>query len=259
MRKTRAAVMIAPLALAPLALGAPAFAADDGTYEVPLTQLNESGASGTAVLELDGTSLSVMIEASGLTPGAPHAQHIHGDTSGTNFTCPSPADVEELDADGDGLLNTVEAAAFYGPVHIPLTTEGDTSMESALAVDRFPVADAEGNLSYERTIELDEATANNLTNLHIVQHGIDLNDDGEYNGDAPSSLDPALPLEATIPADCGAVELSQLQETPTGGVETGGGTEQGGGALPLYLLGGAALAGAAGSLVLRRRTAATER
>ncbi|MDP9396094.1 MAG: CHRD domain-containing protein [Actinomycetota bacterium] len=254
MRTARAAAVIGSLAVAPLAFGVPAFAAEDGTYQVPLEQLNDSGATGTAMVELDGTKLHVTIEASGMVPNAPHAQHIHGDTTGKNFTCPTDADLKQFDKDENGVLSTTEGAAFYGPVHISLTTKGDTSAESGLAVDRFPTADADGNLRYERTITLDQATADNLTNLHIVQHGIDRNGNGKYDGKDKSDLNPDLPAEATDPADCGAVQVSQLQGAPRGGVETGGGT-QSPSALPMYLLGSTALAGAAGALVLRRRSA----
>ena len=50
----------------------------DGTYYSELNQFNDSGASGTAMLMLDGDQLTVEIEASGLTPDQTHLQHIHG-------------------------------------------------------------------------------------------------------------------------------------------------------------------------------------
>ena len=44
------------------------------------------------------------------------------------------------------------------------------------------------------------------------------NDNGKYDGDTKSDLDPSLPTEATDPAICGV-----LAAAPAGGVRTGGG------------------------------------
>jgi hypothetical protein len=47
--------------------------------------------------------------------------------------------------------------------------------------------------------------AERLEDFAIVQHGVDLNGNGVYDGVA-SDLDPSVPLEATLPANCGAIE-----------------------------------------------------
>ncbi|MGN6090106.1 MAG: CHRD domain-containing protein [Actinomycetales bacterium] len=255
--KARKALLLAPAALLPLAFAAPASAAD-GTYTVTLNPLNNSGAHGTAVVTIDGTKVHVVIDASGLVPNSPHAQHLHGDTSGTTFKCPAPSDMKKLDKDGNGVVSTTEAGGFYGPVMIALTTQGDTSMNSALAVDRFPTADAKGNLHYDRTFTVTAEQAQALQHLHIVQHGIDTNGDGKYDGDAKSDLDPSLPAEATDPADCGMLSTAQMTAMPAGGVNTGGAPSSPS-ELPLYIAGGAALTSAAGLAWLRRRTAAAQR
>lgn len=159
-----------------------------------------SDPSGTVALSQRGNMVTVEVEASGLAPGLPHAQHLHGVLGGMN-TCPTLAD----DTDGDGLISTVEGIPAYGAIQVSLTTEGDTSPASGLAVDRFPVADDEGNLSYVRTIEVSPEVAADLDSLHVIIHGIDINGDGGYDfGAGPSSLDPSLPLEATVPALCGS-------------------------------------------------------
>ncbi|MGN6245451.1 MAG: hypothetical protein ACTHQ3_17510 [Motilibacteraceae bacterium] len=251
------APMLAPVLL-PLALAAPASAATNGTYTFQMDSLNNSGATATAQVTLNGTQLHVVIDGHGFVPNAPHAQHLHGDLSGKTFDCPTPAEAKASDKNGDGHLSTTEAAGFYGPVMIALTTKGDTSMNSALAVDRFPVADAKGNLHYDRTITIDQKTADNLKNLHIVDHGVDYNGNGKYDGDAKSDLDPSLPAEATDPAACGALHLAQVSNTPMGGVNTGTGSS-GPADLPAIVFGGGALAGAGALLVARRRTAAGSR
>lgn len=261
MTKARAAGVVAVLAAAPLALLAgpvpaqaqPPAQTKDGSYEAPLDrQLNGSGARGTVLLELRGTRLRVRMSVTGLAPNVPHALHIHGAASGAGFSCPTAEQQRGLDKDGNGTVSTTEAASFYGPVHVALTTTGGTGRDSGLALDRFPRADAKGNLRYERVIALDPATAANLANLHVVQHGVDTNRNGRYDGPTRSDLDRDLPAEATDPAVCGAVERSQVQGTPVGGVETGGG-DGAAGALPLYVVGGA-LVGAAAVVGLRRRT-----
>jgi hypothetical protein len=50
--------------------------------------------------------------------------------------------------------------------------------------------------------------AERLGEFAIVQHGVDLNGNGVYDEEAagPSDLDPSLPQEATIPANCGTIE-----------------------------------------------------
>ena len=111
------------------------------------------------------------------------------------------------DQNADGLINTTEGAPFYGPIAVSFTTFGDTSPASGLAVDRFPVASSVGTVNYFRSLIAPPGVAFNLGNFAIVQHGVDLNGNGEYDFDAAgvSDLDPSLPQEATIPANCGVI------------------------------------------------------
>ncbi len=177
-----------------------AFAQD--MFQADLAPLNNSGASGTANLALEGDQLTTDIASEGLAPGLPHAQHIHGLEQAMS-ECPTLAN----DQDGDGLVNTTEGEPSYGPILTSLTTEGDTSPESGLAVDRFPVANENGSLTYGRTFEVPSNVAERLGDFAIVQHGVDLNGNGVYDEEAagPSDLDPSLPQEATLPANCGVI------------------------------------------------------
>ncbi len=172
-------------------------------FEAELDPLNNSGASGTADLALDGDQLTTDIASQGLAPGLPHAQHIHGLEQAMS-ECPTILN----DQNGDNLVNTTEGEPSYGPILTSLTTEGDTSPESALAVDRFPVANEDGTLTYDRTFGVPRNVADRLEEFAIVQHGVDLNGNGVYDEEAagPSDLDPSLPQEATIPANCGVIE-----------------------------------------------------
>src|SRR5918994_1183429 len=170
-------------------------------YKAHLKALNRSGAEGHATLEKKGNKkVETEIHTKGLAPKLPHAQHIHGFKKAVS-ECPT------LAASGsDNLITTVEGLPAYGPIQVSLTTTGDTSPNSGLAVDRFPVANAKGSVQYERTLMVSADVAKNLGKKAIVQHGVDLNDNGRYDFKAgKSELDPSLPQEATIPATCGVI------------------------------------------------------
>ena len=171
-------------------------------FGAQLNPLNGSGASGTATLVRNGTRLTTTINSFGMAPNLPHAQHIHGMAQAIS-ECPTLA----ADQNGDGLINTAEGQPAYGPIAVSFTTFGDTSPDSGLAVDRFPVASSVGTVNYFRSLIAPPGVAFNLGNFAIVQHGVDLNGNGEYDFAAAgaSELDPSLPQEATIPANCGVI------------------------------------------------------
>jgi hypothetical protein len=222
-------------------------------FQADLQELNGSGASGTATLTLDGDQLTVEIQSQGLAPGLPHAQHIHGDLPEMELVSQCPTTAAD-DSDGDGLVSTVEGQPKYGMIKSSITTEGDTGPDSGLAVERFPTASDDGSVSYSRTYTVGPDVSDDLGEYAIVQHGVDLDGSGMYDGDAPSSLDPELPLEATIPANCGT-----LAAMPGGGVDTGAGgtaateSTSGSDALPFGLMAGGGAAALAGALWLNRR------
>lgn len=161
-------------------------------YTVDFGALNNSGVSGTAELTLIGDQLTVKVNARGLEPNMVHPQHIHGfaDNKG-NSTCPTPA----ADTNGDGLVDLVEGLPSYGGV----------LLELYVPVDEFPVADANGMLTYERTFTLgttefseegeliSQDDISPLQNRTIVLHGMTVN--GEY--------------VATLPVACGQIKPSQ--------------------------------------------------
>jgi hypothetical protein len=172
-----------------------------GYFEADLNPLNRSGADGHAILHKEGGKLDTRIYSTDLAPKLPHAQHIHGFKQAVS-ECPT------LAASGrDNLITTAEGLPSYGPIQVSLTTRGDTSPASALAVSRFPVANAGGFMSYNRTFSVPVSVRNNLGKFAIVQHGVDLNHNGRYDFKSAgrSELDPSLPQEATIPANCGVI------------------------------------------------------
>ncbi|RYV49548.1 CHRD domain-containing protein [Pengzhenrongella frigida] len=193
-----------------------AFAADgDLNANLAPVALNGVEGSGTAMVKVQGTMITVTMAASGLLADSPLAAHIHFGAEARN-ECPIAAD----DLSADGTLNTTEGGPAYGPIVVSLTKTGDTSPASGLAVERFDTAPG-GNLSYERgSIQVSEEEAQAIADgkSAVVIHGVDHNDSGAYDGDVMSDLDPALPAEATDPALCGV-----LSAAPVGSMATGAG------------------------------------
>jgi hypothetical protein len=192
------------------------------TLTAMLTELNGSGASGTATAVVKNQKIEhIEVHATGLTPDAPHAQHIHYGSDALN-ECPTLAQ----DANGDGRLTTVEGVPAYGPVVVSLNTTGDTTPASFLDVARFPVSQG-GLFNYSRdNIEFTDVagtgypgagglgTAKQIADSIragegvLVIHGLDYDGNGTYNVSDPeggSELTPNLPAEATDPAVCGVL------------------------------------------------------
>lgn len=241
------AVAAAGLLAAPLLGALPASAADTTTnLQANLTSLNNSGATANVMGTLTGDQLKLTMTSKGFLADAPHAQHIH---IGGTGTCPSP---DQKGSGANGALQTSDAAPSYGAIAVSLTTSGDTSPDSGLAVDRFPAGDAE----YTSTITVSDDVAKSIRDgkSAIVKHGVDLNGNGKYDGDVKSELDPSLPEEATDPAACGVLEVSQMSAMPSGGVSTGGGSTAGGQETGLIAGGAAAVAAGLGALGLYRRS-----
>jgi hypothetical protein len=226
-RKTKLVLGASVALLAAVSLGTAPAMAQNGkgaektvTLHANLTELNGSGASGTATAVVRNQKIQhIEVHAEGLTPNAPHAQHIHYGEQALN-ECPTLA----LDANGDGRLNTVEGVPAYGPVVVSLNTTGDTTPASFLDVTRFPVSQ-DGSYDYSRDNILftdvagtgypgadGTGTAKQIADAIrdgegvLVIHGLDYDSNGTYNFSDPegaSELDPNLPAEATDPAACG--------------------------------------------------------
>lgn len=234
-------------ALSVAALSPAVFAASSTQmYQANLTALNKSGTTGTATVKVTGNQVTVTVDTTGASANLPHAQHIH---IGGKNVCPTMSD----DSNHDGILTTAEGQPSYGGIKVSLTTSGDTSANSGLAVKRFPTASASGKVSYSRTFTLPSGvSASDIANGVIVQHGVASlsGDKTKYDGSAKSGLDKSLPQEATVPAACG-----KLTAVPTGGASTGGGSTAGIENVSIFALGGAAIIAAGAAFVYSRRTA----
>lgn len=196
-------VLIAIGAVALAALPSWSFAVTTD-YFVHFEPLNNSGVTGSAVLTLiDNNSLTVQINARGLTPNQLHPQHIHGLPGGANSTIPTLAC---CDPDGDRFIEVAEGAAAYGPIIVNLTSPPGT------APTGFPTADASGVINFSQTYNLndpqtfagvapplgfsnaDKNVLFPLENRHIVLHGLTvpagpgLGTGGEVDGTAGYKL-----------------------------------------------------------------------
>jgi len=191
---------------------APATAATSTTYRsdtsmsARLDALNNSGVRGTAKVsvKVTGDRINVQVKATGLLRKQPHAMHIHHGAT-AKHECPTV----RQDKNHDHRLNVVEGVPLYGPIAVSLTTKGDTSPKSGLAVDRFATTPA-GSLNYYRTsIKVDRSLAAAIKRGEavVVIHGLDYNQNGKYDfkGAGTSELAAAFPAEATDPAACGVL------------------------------------------------------
>lgn len=175
-----------------VALTVPAAARVDAVYTADLRALNDSGATGRAILQLRGDQLTVRLTVSGTEAGFPHLQHIHGFADTTESQCP-PA---TADTDEDGLVSVGEGAVFYGPEFV--RTLSTTGAQEPLNLDIAPVANAGGAYTYSFTFTVDGDAAD-VADESIVVHGLDLDGDGAY-----SSF-----MEASLPVLCG--EITQIK------------------------------------------------
>ncbi|BDZ54115.1 superoxide dismutase family protein [Agromyces marinus] len=211
--------LVAGSALALSGAGA-AFAGHDGnpsakvaSYSYSLDAIQPTDVPGsqaegsTRVKALPNGKLQVTVEAWGLSPNLPHAMHLHGVPGpATDMACPGPAA-----AGADGVVTVLDGAPFYGGIITSLTSTGDVSPASALALDRFAMSDADGYLYYQRTFT-DVPGYTDAGTVQVVVHGIDFDGNGAYAFNAddpfssrPSSLNAGIPLEATVPVLCGGI------------------------------------------------------
>lgn len=163
-----------------LALAIPALTiARSGTsFRAQLHELNGSGASGTAWATLEGTTLTVRIEATGLVPNMPHLRHIHGGPTAVAggsaievSKCPTPA----ADVNGDGVISVAEGVPDYG----------------AVILDLGAFTTATGTIDHTLSFTLSAAQVSALTPLDrraIVLHGM---------------FAPGGSYDASIPVMCG--------------------------------------------------------
>lgn len=144
-------------------------------YKTCAYPMNGSNSVALTYLEVKGNLLKATVLAAGVTPNEQHPQHLHGLDNGENSTCP-PA---SADTNNDGLISIEEGRPYYGGVKLPLN----------YADNSFPVADATGIYTYQRTFDLSGMNLPAWENLSTVVHGRMVN--GTY--------------QAALPVACGEV------------------------------------------------------
>lgn len=171
------------------------------------------------------------IAADGTMSGSWSDNYQGGERSGNWSTVLGTAarSEESADQNHDGFIDTLEGQPFYGVIAVSLTETGDTSPDSGLALDRFPVANSDGSYTYARTITVSDEVRDSLTNGAIVVHGFDIDNSGAYDGSKESSIAAGVPFEATVPVACGAItgtagsftaDLSQMNSSGVNGNAT---------------------------------------
>ncbi|THE17003.1 hypothetical protein [Kocuria rosea] len=250
----KSALLAAPaLALAAATLpAAPVAAAESWSVRAELAPVNSSTTTGSVVVDVTGGEAVLTVEVAGapaLFQGAPypHAQHIH--IGGQGLCAPPTAD-----ADGDGAVSSMEGQPWTGGIGASLTTSGDTTPASAVAIDRFPAGDA---YTYQRTVPVDAAMVAALQNGTAVVnvHGADSAALSAAAQVKVNPMAPDLPLASDIPVACGVLAPAQMA-VPEGpadtGVETAGTGSDTNGIIGAAVLGMLALGAAVG---VRRRVA----
>jgi hypothetical protein len=257
MRKhQRWAIPAAALGAAGIALALPAAtagAAAATSYSATLKPLNNSTASGTVMLTLNGNQATVTEHVAGLAATFsgnpyPHVQHIH---IGAKGVCPT---VSAADKNADQVVSTTEGAPSYGAIGATLSTSGDTSPKAGTTLT---VAPSGAGFDYSRTLTLDAATLASVKAGKgvVVVHGLDPATLSKKAQGEKSDLVPSLPLAATSPALCGTLNLAQMSDVPGGAPDTGGGSTSGTEDQGVLVLGGGLLLAAGGAFAVRRRFA----
>ncbi len=204
---------------------ASAQAAGSTTYQATLNPLNnQTGATGTVTITINGSKATVKEQVSGLAATFmkgpfPHVQHIHIDGASG---CPP----QSADKSGDGVVSVAEGKPFYGAIGTTLSVSGDTTPAAATDVK---IAPSGASFTYNRTVDLDAATLSSIKagTAAVVVHGLDPTKLSPKAQGEMSELVPSLPLAATAPALCGKLAASQMSAVPSGGVATGGGSTSG--------------------------------
>lgn len=277
-KKLFLAAVPAAACVAALGAGAPAaHAADSWSYQAnlaPVALNTPSGAaSGHFMITINGDQATVTETVSGLADklptdkktldalgiptafaGAPfpHVQHIHIAGGGM---CPTSA----ADTNGDGVISTVEGQPAYGKIGTTLSTKGATDASTATDVTKAPGG---ASFTYKRTFTINQDTLQSIKDNKavIVVHGLNPATAPKASLTTPNSLGVTLPgaskklaLIGTAPALCGKLEASQMNTTPSGGVQTGGGGTSGLQNQGMFYGAGALLLGAGAVLTVRRR------
>jgi hypothetical protein len=182
----------------------------DQVYIAELAPMNinatEELVTGTALFIVEGDTLTMTVEASGLAPDMMHLQHLHGYTEedGSFATCPfSGADVND-----DNFIDLLETRPFTGITLIPLHEE---PASLAIQSQTYPTANSDGEIAYAQTVSIEELEQalqeeHNIDSLDLAQRTVFLHGISQ-DTDLPDSVEslPDVPAQVTLPVACGEV------------------------------------------------------
>jgi hypothetical protein len=182
-------------------------------YQAELLPLNAattgSEAKGQVSFVISGDQLTIRVNAEGVPPSMEHLQHFHGFATGDgDSTCPTAAS----DVNNDGAIDIHETEASAGETMVPF--QGDP-VGMQIVVDTYPVANADGSYTYEKTVPLkaleDAFTGKypgqtlDLERRVVFLHGVP---PGTTLAASVASLGD-IPAQVTIPIACGEIEKSK--------------------------------------------------
>lgn len=196
------AVVTAVLAT-PLAAASPASAQGPGlvsTYIVELSDVDGSGAGGTATLTASGSDIRIEVTADGTSAGRQHPVALHR-SSDEAARCPRPSD----DRNDDGFVTGTELTRVTGDAALAVTISGSTESSGLFDLAQAPQADGTGQLLVDRSLTPGDLDIDELGSLRLVIYGNDLNFSNRYEG--ASALRPA---EVSLPVACGEVRLRSI-------------------------------------------------
>ncbi|MGM1057555.1 MAG: hypothetical protein ACQEWG_16840 [Bacteroidota bacterium] len=185
----------------------------DEVYRARISSLNEDvnqgrNVSGNVTLEIQGDELQITVEVSGLEPNMQHLQHLHGSKEGAETTCPDSS----ADKNDDGVVDITEATQYAGITMIPFH---DDPVSMTIKTHSYPNTDAEGNLKYRQTVNLESlrmAFKNkfgweelDFSRFTYMVHGVK---EGSLPKTAGSVMD--VPANVTVPVGCAKITKESL-------------------------------------------------
>lgn len=168
------------------------------------SELTQGAAQGLGVLVSSGGELNVAMTMRTVPPGIMHLQHFHGFVGDQDAVCPT----SDADANGDGIVDLIEATEVGGRTLIPLN--GDPANLIILS-ETYPIADDMGSYVYTATIDLSELQSAieetyGISSLDLERRTIFVHSVPQAT-DLPHSVQslPDVPAHLTVPIACGVV------------------------------------------------------
>ena len=209
-RSAAGAVITGALFVAAGVSGLPtaAGAQSSAVYVAKLAALNTSvtgtAAVGKVTFTVEGDSLTIATDATGLPKDITHWQHFHGFKDGHASACPA----KSADANGDGIIDLIETEPAAGTTMVPFI---DDPVSMDVAHGTYPKASAGGALHYREAVSLSalqeafgkafEGQKLDLDTRVVFLHGVP--SDTKLPASV-ASLGP-IPAQVTLPIACGQI------------------------------------------------------